>query len=96
VSCRMMAVMMLLLMMTMIMMMMMMTAAATAAFARRASRRVTARCSYMADRMGLRAKELVVEKALVEEAAAKEEVWCCGGKGRMHVWFMRCCRQLAR
>jgi hypothetical protein len=45
--------------------------------------------------MGFRAKELVVEKALVEEAAAKEEVGCCGRWQNVHVvtW---CCRQLAR
>ncbi len=36
--------------------------------------RVTITGSYMAERMGFRAKELVVEKAAVEEAMAKEEV----------------------
>ncbi len=36
--------------------------------------------SYMAERMAFRAKELLVEKAAMEEAMAKEEVphlrWC--------------------
>jgi hypothetical protein len=35
---------------------------------------VTFACSYMAERMVFRAKELLVEKAAMEEAMAKEEV----------------------
>jgi hypothetical protein len=35
---------------------------------------VTLAGSYMAERMGFRAKELLVEKAAMEEAMAKEEV----------------------
>ena len=40
---------------------------------------VTCGCSYMTERMGFRSKELVVEKAALEAAMAKEEVrWCLG------------------
>ena len=42
--------------------------------------------SYMGERMGMRAKELQVEKAAMEEAMAKEEVLGCSG---------RCCVDLS-
>ena len=41
---------------------------------------------YMAERMGVRSKELVVEKAALEAAVAKEEVRRCQGRSTRRVF----------